>query len=52
MNGIFERKRLSFPILAGIFVLVIAGIASAGAYYFHTTKIDSVKVLLMNKYRN
>lgn len=39
-----KRKRLSFPILAGIFVLVIAGIASAGAYYFHTTKIDSVKV--------
>lgn len=38
-----KKKRLSFPILAGMLFIIIAGIALAGAYYFHITKIDSVK---------
>jgi len=38
-----KKKRLSFPILAGILFLIIAGFVSAGAYYFHIAKIDSVK---------
>jgi len=38
-----KKKRLSFPILAGMLFLIFAGIASAGAYYSHITKIDSLK---------
>lgn len=37
-----KKKRLSFPILACIIFVIIAGIASAAAYYFHKTRIDHV----------